>query len=349
MLEIISTNDSERWDNIVKSFKDHDVYYLSGYVKAFELHGDGKPLLFYFENGSTRAINVVMKRDISDDKHFVGKIEKGQYYDISTPYGYGGWIIEGENTDKLDKEYSEYCFDNNIVSEFVRFNPYLEDMSWLENIYNIRKIGKVVSIDTSNKDLIWSNISPRSRTKINKTRRLGAEVEISKNTEDIDVFLPLYKKTMDRNEADRYYYFKKSYFKELMQALRDNFLIIKVKYNNNLVASSIILFVNGKATYHLGGSVVEDKDINPVCLSFCEVSNWCSDNNVACFLLGGGVGGKEDNLYRFKKAFNKNGDKDFYIGGKIFNQQKYDELLDIRKQYDDSFDSFSQYIPLYRA
>ena len=349
MLEIISVNDSEKWDSIVKSFKDYDVYYLSGYVKALELHGDGQPLLFYFEDKNTRAINVAMKRDISENKNFVGKIEKEEFFDISTPYGYGGWLIEGEYIDELNKEYSEYCFVNNIVSEFVRFSPYLEDMCLLENIYNIRRIGKVVNVDTSSKDIIWSNISPRTRTKINKTRRLGVEVEIGENIENIDVFLPLYNETMDRNKADGYYYFKKSYFKELMQALRGNFVIIKVKYNNSLVASSVILFVNGKATYHLGGSVVENKDINPVCLSFCEFANWCSNNNISYFLLGGGVGGKEDSLYRFKKAFNKKGDKDFYIGGKIFNQQKYDELLDIRKKYDDGFDNSSQYIPLYRA
>lgn len=37
--------------------------WLSGYVKAFQIHGDGEPLLFHYEDERTRGMNVVMKRD----------------------------------------------------------------------------------------------------------------------------------------------------------------------------------------------------------------------------------------------------------------------------------------------
>ena len=79
MLTIYTLDQSAKWDSIVSSFSDHDVYYLSTYVTAFKIHGDGEPLLFYYEGKNTRAINVVMKRDISLDKHFEGKLEKGKY------------------------------------------------------------------------------------------------------------------------------------------------------------------------------------------------------------------------------------------------------------------------------
>ena len=32
---------AEKWDAIVRSFEKYDVYWLSGYVKAFHIHGDG--------------------------------------------------------------------------------------------------------------------------------------------------------------------------------------------------------------------------------------------------------------------------------------------------------------------
>ena len=73
-LEVYTLEQSEQWDAIVRSFNEHDVYWLSGYVRAFEIHGDGKPLLFYYNSGDTRGINVVMKRDIAFDAHFKGKI-----------------------------------------------------------------------------------------------------------------------------------------------------------------------------------------------------------------------------------------------------------------------------------
>jgi hypothetical protein len=52
VLTVYNLEQSEQWDKIVRSFKEYDAYWLSGYVKAFQLHGDGKPLLFYYQNAS---------------------------------------------------------------------------------------------------------------------------------------------------------------------------------------------------------------------------------------------------------------------------------------------------------
>ena len=54
VLSVITLDDYEKWDNIVRTFDKYDVYYLSGYVKAFKLHGDGEPLLFYYEDDSIK-------------------------------------------------------------------------------------------------------------------------------------------------------------------------------------------------------------------------------------------------------------------------------------------------------
>jgi hypothetical protein len=43
-LKVYELNDP-KWDEIVKSFKDHDIYYLNGYLKSLEINGDGEPLL----------------------------------------------------------------------------------------------------------------------------------------------------------------------------------------------------------------------------------------------------------------------------------------------------------------
>ena len=73
MLSIITLDESDKWDSIVKSFRNYDVYYLSGYTKAFKLHGDGEPTLIYYHDEEIRAINVVMIRDIAEDKNFKDK------------------------------------------------------------------------------------------------------------------------------------------------------------------------------------------------------------------------------------------------------------------------------------
>ena len=105
MLRVYTLEDTEKWDAIVHSFHDYDVYWLSGYVKTFQVHGDGDPILFFYDDGSTRGINVVMMRDIATSAPFKGNLEENCYFDIATPYGYGGWLIEGENVEKLFQTY----------------------------------------------------------------------------------------------------------------------------------------------------------------------------------------------------------------------------------------------------
>ena len=66
------------------------------------------------------------------------------------------------------------------------------------------------------------------------------------------------------------------------------------------------------------------------------------------FHLGGGLGSQEDNLYKFKKEFNKNSETHFSIGKKIFDKETYDKLIEIRKR-EIGFDDKDTFFPSYRA
>ena len=86
MIKLVDLAHSNEWDDIVKTFEEYDVYYLSGYVKAFQIHGDGDPQLLYYEVDGLKAIYVYMKRETAIEG----------YYDSVTPYGYGGVLFEGD-------------------------------------------------------------------------------------------------------------------------------------------------------------------------------------------------------------------------------------------------------------
>ena len=113
MLVTFTLEEEEKWNEIVKSFEKFDVYYLPDYVKAFKLNGDGEPILFYYKYNGLRGINVAMKRDISYEDNFFEVIEKNKIFDLSTPYGYGGFIFEGnvndENLNQFNIDYIRYC------------------------------------------------------------------------------------------------------------------------------------------------------------------------------------------------------------------------------------------------
>ena len=45
MLTVYSIEQSNVWDEIVRSFHEFDIYWLSEYTRAFQIHGDGEPFL----------------------------------------------------------------------------------------------------------------------------------------------------------------------------------------------------------------------------------------------------------------------------------------------------------------
>lgn len=172
MLSVVTLDDIEKWNRIVKSFKNFDIYYLAEYTVPFKDYGDGEPLLFYYKTENFKAINVVMKRDIENDSNFRGKIAKGSYYDLTTPYGYGGFLVEGdssaENLKLLDDEYTKFCKNKGIISEIVRFHPVLNNVSAVNSIYETIKLGKTVTISLTSKEDIYSNLNGNKKRWIKK-------------------------------------------------------------------------------------------------------------------------------------------------------------------------------------
>ena len=333
MLKVFTMSQSAEWDNTVKSFAQYDVYYLSGYVKSFAVHGDGEPLLFYYTGADLRAINVVMKRDIANDERFAGKIEAGTYFDFVTPYGYGGWIIEGDSDKaELFGEYEKWCVDNGVVSEFVRLHPILNNYRDIAQAYNVVRLGNTVAMDLSNPDEIWNNITSKNRNVIRKAEKSGVEIGLGNSENLFDAFRVVYDKTMDRDNADRYYYFDKDFYTAIRDGLNGNSTVFYAKNaDGEIIAASIILFCNGKLTYHLSGSKAEYRSLAPTNLLLYKAALWGCQNGCKTFHLGGGVGSREDNLFKFKRAFYKGELTEFHIGKKIFDTDKYNKLLALRE------------------
>lgn len=344
MLSVFTIEQSQKWDEIVKSFKEFDVYYLSGYVRAFQIHGDGEPLLFFYEDDMCRGINVVMKRDIALDKHFIGKIEKGKYYDFATPYGYGGWLIEGTDSKRLFDEYDQWCSDNGIVSEFVRFHPVLKNQIYSENNYKVIALGETVAIDTTDKENIWANFNSKNRNVIRKAINNGIQIKKSMSKELLETFIEIYNKTMDKDEADDYYYFENDFYYSILNDLKDNATIFYAELNEKIIAASIMIYANGRLNYHLSGSLREYQNLAPSNLLLWKAAEWGNEIGCTTFHLGGGVGSEEDNLFKFKRAFYRGDLCRYYIGKRIYNSQIYKELSDKRKAVIES-----QFFPAYRS
>ena len=344
MLTVYELGQAEKWDTVVRSFKEYDVYWLSGYVKAFQIHGDGEPLLFFYDDGITRGINVVMKRDVAKDEKFRGKIEAGVYFDFATPYGYGGWIIEGEDTDRLFQEYSSWLEKNNIISEFVRFHPMIKNHEASQDFYDVIKLGEVVHMDISDPEIIWSNIISKNRNMIRKAIKNNIVIYNGRFPEIFEKFRSIYNGTMDKDNAEEYYYFEPEFYKSVLEDLPQNAQVFWAEKEGQVIAASIMLAANGRMNYHLSGSIREFSSYAPTNLLLYEAALWGCANGYRTLYLGGGVGSGEDNLFRFKRAFYKGELNHFFIGRRIYNAEKYDELVGMRTEIDNQ-----GYFPKYRG
>lgn len=343
MLTVYTLEQKERWDEVVRSFKDYDTYWLNGYVKAFYLHGDGDPLLFYYEDKTIRGINVVMKRDIAKDIHFVGRIAEGQYFDFATPYGYGGWLIEGNKPCGLFEVYEKWCQDNGIISEFVRFHPMLKNHEGCKDFYEIVQLGEVVHMDITAPETIWNNMISKNRNMIRKAIKNDIKIYNGRFPEIFETFRFIYNGTMDKDHAEDYYYFGKEFYQSVLEDLPQNAQVFYAEKDGEVIAASIILASNERMNYHLSGSLREYSNLAPTNLILYKAALWGYENGYKTLYLGGGVGSGEDGLFKFKRAFNRGVLNRFYIGKKIFDEKKYDELVNMKESTE------SDFFPKYRA
>ena len=343
MIKIIDIFHSTEWDETVKSFAEYDVYYLSGYVKAFQIHGDGDPQLLYYEADGLKAIYVYMKRKTAIEG----------YYDSVTPYGYGGVLFDGDTSEQnlqpFWKAYVEKMKEEGIVDNFVRYHPVLANAVPMKQISTVIDLGKTIAFDLASPDVIWENIISKNRNMIRKAEKNGITIEHGKGMDLLDKFTEIYNATMDKDHAEEYYYFKRPFYESIDCDLQDNYEMFYAMYEGRPIAMSIMIFANGRLNYHLSGSDIEYRNLAPSNLLLYKAALWGYEQGCKTFHLGGGVGSGEDNLYKFKAAFNKNSDYQFSIGEEIFDQEKYDELVALRAKQDSDFDPESKFFPLYRS
>lgn len=324
-----------------------DLYFDPSYAKIYE-KSEGKSETFFFECTHGKIQNTFILRQIK------WKIDGKTYYDAVTPYGYGGPIIlECNDIDGLIDEYkaafSKYCIENNIVCEFIRFHLF-DNVDFREKYYgNAFCVLDNVIVDTTVPyEDIWMQYEHKVRKNVKKAQSNGLSVIIENGTAHLDDFLAIYKSTMDRNNAQDYYYFPKEYFEDIAKYLPENYVYFHVEYEGKIIATELVLCSDNYAYSFLGGTFDDYYSLRPNDLLKDAVIKWCSETGRSKFILGGGYQ-KEDGIYRYKRSFTKADDVPFYIGSGIFDKAAYDYFVECRAKEDSEFDKESRFFPLYRA
>ena len=339
----ISVFEKDRWNHTVKSIKGYDAFYLNEYVTAF-MHEDernGEPILLYYKNGSDCAINVVFKRDVARDHKFSGMLQANTYFDLITPYGYGGFIGSIKEYDTLNKIYESYCMDNSYICEFVRFELFSDYYNNYCGETESRTHNVVRNLE-DDINTIWMDFRQKVRKNVKRANTYGLKIIVDEEGVRIDDFLRIYYGTMDRSDAETQFYFKKSFFEELMSM--ENAVMFHVCFEDKIISSEIVLYGEENCYSYLGGTDSDYFYTRANDFLKFEIIKWAKEKELKNFVLGGGYGA-DDGIFQYKMNLAPHGITDFYIGRKIFDIDTYEKLCDLRNKetLDDTF------FPKYRS
>ena len=338
------------WNSLLKEeFSEYnDIYFGYGYFELYKRHYGVEPEAIFWEDQNIKIFWSHLIRDISKIEQF----KDFKYYDLTTPYGYGGPLIitKTGNKEKINKslrdffeDYTNYALRNNYVCEFIRFYPIFENWKFFNTIFNVEYLNDVVIVDLA-KDLeeIWKDVKKGHRYNIKKSVKEGCEIEIINKPSigDIEDFINLYYEIMDKNKASKKYYFSIEFLNDHFNLLKS--ILIEVKYNNRIIGTSMFIFWDKIIHYYLSGAAYDSKSLYPSDLILLESIKWAKENNFKLLHLGGGRA-KNDSLFEFKKGFS-NDIIPFYIGKKIFDIKAYQALLTMNPLSTTS----NNYFPAYR-
>jgi len=291
------------WGKVVSSF---DI----GIFEYFEFRQENE--IFYFQ---------YIKRDISNELSF---LEENKYFDIITPFDYGGFYYTSEEIlEKALKEFDKKCIKENIISGFFRFNPLLKQ--------NYNLIAKYIAIIQLQDHIVInlendykSHYSANKRRDITKQRKY--DYELIEN-DSIDNFYKVYIESMNRINTNEYFLFDK----QILSNLLNNGKIFSIKFDNTIVNSVFIIEDRFNIYYFLSGGLTDYLKYGFNSLLLDLVADYYSQAKTK-FLLGGG----KDGLYKFKKRFSNN-TTSFHIGKKIFNKEVYDKITEKANKKDNNF------------
>lgn len=308
-----------------------DIYFKKDYGRLYEKIEGGLAEDFFYQGASGSIKNLFIKREIPIE------MEGGPYYDLTTPYGYGGPLIiacEEGKKEELVKEYEaafqQYCNENKVVSEFVRFHPLFDNAADFAGIYDVRFKRKTIQTQLKGlDDPILSEYSSSCRRDIRQSLRAGVEYRVVQNPDDLHDFKKIYYSTMDRNEAASVYYFDDEYFEKCMELLGEYLVAVEVIYEGITIGMSISFACGNTIHAHLTGTLKEYHRLAPAYVLQYGLALWGKENGFERIHHGGGrTGESDDKLYQFKKKFSKTPELDYFTGHRIWNPEIYRALCE---------------------
>ncbi|RKN76943.1 GNAT family N-acetyltransferase [Ulvibacterium marinum] len=325
MLKIVT--EKEEWQKVVYECSNYDFYHTYDYHQISKKKSE-VPILIVYKNGASVVAIPFLKKPI----------DKSQYFDLSSVYGYAGPIsnnVDGtfDNSDFI-QQFKTAMQELKVVTIFSRLHPFIENQrTIIQGLGDFPTVGKVVNIDlTKTVEEQRAQYRKSTKNRTNKCRKLCTVIKAS-SQKLMDAFIDIYYESMDRLSADKDYYFPRDYFYRLMASddFESDLLLVVDNETNTPIAGSIFVKTNNLVQFHLSGSKTSHLNIAPANLFIDEMRLMATEEGYKIFNLGGGLGGKKDSLFEFKASFSKDF-RDFEVWKYVVNNEIYHSLSENKQE-----------------
>lgn len=251
-----------------------------------------------------------------------------EFYDITSLYGRGGIITNIKNDNILNHffdEFNTYCIKKKIVTSLDRFHPIIKNDKFIHQKTEVIDVGNFSWVDLSNNiEDLKNRLADRHKKSLKKAQNNNIKIFFESNLEHLDDFLNIYSISMERKNADKFYYFNKKFYNMLDIFLKNNYTFFYATYKNKIISCELILHNKFYSHSYLGSTLHEYKHLCANHLLKFEIIKYSKNQKNKFFLLGGGIKAN-DGICKYKSGFSSTNCKSL-IGKTIFNKEKYLEV-----------------------
>lgn len=248
------------------------------------------------------------------------------WWDASSPYGYGGPTATSSSPEFLRAAwaaYAQWMREQLVVVEYLRFHP----MNANQRGYT----GTVVP----NRQVVWTGLqghavaadySRRIRYSVSKAEKaalLFSEQHLGENVQKFAVF---YRTAMTSMGADGFYQFDDDYFRRLAAVPGALVASCSMPGSKEWLAACIVLEGDGVSEYHLAASNAGGRALNAAAWLLDKCIAAAQQRGQRAFYFGGGTDAKPDNSLLFFKSGFSDRQLLYQTGNQIFNAPAYAEL-----------------------
>ncbi|MHB1315300.1 MAG: GNAT family N-acetyltransferase [Christensenellales bacterium] len=327
-----------------------DINFNTDYLKGYEKIDGGKLETFRFTCDIGEVFVHYIKRPLDTFPGYEG------YFDIITPYGYGGQMISGCEDDceadlvsRFNDAFLQHCRQEKIVSYFVRFNPLVQNAAVFSDFFDeLLPIRKVIAMDLT-KNTVEEEITKKGLSEYRTALARGTQVTTCSAKDAMDGFISMYYETMRNKKAMDYYFFPREYFEHLFHTFPENTFLFIACADNTPIAYTLSIEYGDVSYCHLTCRKEECNYYKASYAANIRAAEHAKSRGCKYFVLGGGLSSAEDDsLYRFKKNFSVSAPHTFHIGKKIFDLPVYNSLCGyVEKMH--GTDLSQDFFPKYRC